>query len=221
MKTATGLQLKSLVIELCEMTCDRMTGENIRLAIVDYFAAFGITENDLLNHTAFITDRGSNMLMAVRDFQSHACLAHLWNSVVGAILDMPEAKKIKANDSSLVRYIKKNHIASQLNTKLKSHVETRWNSAHDMMVSIIDNYQELYHLLQTKQESLSRTLDVLDKLTCLPLNNMKAMCQLLSFFELVTAAVEGDKKVTLTHYWPTLCEMKQILMPNRSDTELV
>lgn len=102
------------------------------------------------------------------------------------MLDTTDAKKIVANASSLVAYVKRSHIASQLSSKLKAHVETRWNSVHDMMVSIIDNYEDLYHLLETKQESSSRPSNVLDKITCLPLNEMKVICQVLAFFKQVT-----------------------------------
>lgn len=76
------------------MTCERMTGMNIRQAIIDTFGSFGMAESDLLEYACFVTDRGANMLLAVKDFQSHACLAHLCNSVVGDMLGVPEVKKI-------------------------------------------------------------------------------------------------------------------------------
>lgn len=220
MLSSSALQLKSLVIELCQMTCDRMTGVNIREAIINSFAPFGITNNHLLENTCFVTDRGANMLLATKEFESHACLAHLCNSVVGAMLGVPDVKKIVANASSLVRFVKQSHIGSQLTSKLKAHVETRWNSVYDMMNSIIDNHQDLFILLQTKDEN-QRLSNVLSKLTCLPMNEIKAICQLLVFFKHVTTAIEGDKYVTLHSYWPTILEMKRILKSNRNDTELV
>lgn len=217
--TATALQLKSLVIELREMAYERMTGPNIKEAIVDSFAQFGIHMEHLLNNACFVTDRGGNMLSAVKDFESHACLAHLCNNVVKEMLDVAEVKKIVTNASSLVKYIKASHIGSQLTYKLKSHIETRWNSTYDMMMSIIENYQEVFHLLQTKDSNQGS--NVLDRLTCLPMNEMKAICQLLVFFKNVTSLVEGEKYVTLHNYWLTIREMKKILKINRSDTDLV
>lgn len=220
-QSPVGLELKSLVIDLFEMTCDSMTAENIKNAIISIFALFGITEDDLKHYACFVTDRGSNILSAVSDFDHHACLAHLCNNVVDKMLGTAEAKQIVSNASKLVKYVKKSHIASQLTTKLKSHVETRWNSVHDMLISIMDNYQELHHLLETKQESSLRQANVLDKLTCLSMTDMKAICSVLVFFKQMSTAVEGEKYVTLQMYWVVLREMKKKLMPNRCDTELV
>lgn len=219
-QASSRLKLKSLVIDLSEMTCSSMTGSNIKQAIIDIFAPFGITEDDLAQHAYFVTDRGSNIRLAVKDFQNHACLAHLCNSVVGAMLETPEAKKIVASASSLVSYVKRSHIASQLSSKLKAHVETRWNSVHDMIDSIIVNYEDLYHLLETKQGSSSRPSNALDKITCLSVSELKAIRHLLAFFKEVTVIVEGDKIVTIHNYWITLREMKKKLQPNRGDTEL-
>lgn len=89
-----------------------------------------------------------------------------------------------------MRYVKKSHIASQLSSKLKAHVETRWNSVHDMLVSIIENYDELYLLLETKQES-SRSSNALDKISCLSVIEMKAMVHVLAFFKQVTMVLGG------------------------------
>lgn len=74
--TAQRLELKSLVVELCEMACDSMTGDNIMAVILKSFASFNITECILKRCAYFVTDRGANMLNAVKDFESHACLAH-------------------------------------------------------------------------------------------------------------------------------------------------
>lgn len=215
----TGIQLKSFVMELCEIACDKLSGANIRQAIVDIFTPYGISEDELLLYAHFVTDRGSNMLSAVRDFQSHSCLAHLCNNVVGELMKLPEYKNIVTNASKLVTHVKKTHIASDLITKLKSHCETRWNTVYDMLYSIVINYQDLYHLLETKQEFSQKP--VLDKLTRLPLNDMKDIVQFLAFFKNITTATEGDKELTLHKYWPTLLELKKVLKANVRDSDIV
>lgn len=220
-QSPAGLELKSLVIDLFEMTCDAMTAANIKDTIINLFAAFGITVDDLMQHACFVTDRGSNIRSAVSEFEHHPCLAHLCNNVVDKMLGGVELKKIVSNASNLVKYVKKSNIASQLTSKLKGHVETRWNSVYDMLISIIENYQELHHILETKQETSSRNSNVLDKLTCLSVHDMKAVCSVLVFFKNVSTAVEGDKYVTLHNYWVVLREMKKTLLPNRSDPDLV
>lgn len=217
--TTVDLQLKSIVLELCKMAFDRMTGANIRQAIVDIFAPFDITEAILCENTCFVTDRGANMLLAVKDFESHACLAHLLNSVVGEMLAVAGVKNVLNNASALVRYLKLSHVGSQLSSKVKAHVDTRWNTAYDMLMSIIENYNELFHLLQAKDETAGTT--VLDRLTCLSLTEMKAICELLAFFKSVTSSVEGEKFVTIHTYWPALLEMKRTLATNRCDHEYV
>lgn len=156
------------------------------------------------------------MLAAVNNFDSHTCLAHFCNNIVGKMLDIEAAKSIVTNASTLVKFVKRSQIGSQLSSKLQSLIETRWNTVYDMLMSIIANHQELYDLLKNNPRS-----NVLDKLTCLPMNEMKAICHLLEFFKNVTVAIEGDKFVTLHNYWLTLCETKRILAENRSDIDIV
>lgn len=218
--TQFALQLKSLVIELKEMVYANMSGDNVRSAIFEIFAGFGITENQLLEHTCIVTDRGSNMLKATKDFDSHACLAHICNNVVSVMLKLPEAKTIVSNASSVVKYVKKSQIGAQMESKLKSHIETRWNSACDMLKSILENYEELKRLLQTKPEN-SHQSAAFDKLTSINLSELKAMCEFLVLFKNLTMEIEGDKCVTLHKYWPSLIEMKNFLKSERNEIELI
>lgn len=220
-QTSTGLELKAMVIDICEMAFESMTNANIRATIIKVFGTFGISEDNLLQHASFVTDRGSNILAAVRDFEHHACLAHLCNNVVNAMVGITELKDIVKNASDLVRFVKKGHIASQMTSKLKSHVETRWNTVYDMLMSIIENYQELYDLLKAKADSATRHRNKLDKLTCLSIEELRAICKVLSFFKLVTMTVEGDQYVTLQNYWITLRELKNVLTVKYDDTALV
>lgn len=74
--------------------------------------------------------------------------------------------------------------------------------------------------MQNKQEqNSSRSANEVEKLTCLSTAEMKAICGVLRSFKNVMMAVEGDN-VTLHNYWPTLCEMKRVLVPNRGDINL-
>lgn len=96
-----------------------------------------------------------------------------------------------------------------MSSKLKSLIETRWNSVYDMLMSIISNHQELYDLLENKQ--VTTKSNMLGKLTCLCVNELEAICNLLAFFKNVTVAIESDKFVTLHNYWLTIRESKRVL----------
>lgn len=112
--------------------------------------------------------------------------------------------------------MKKSHVGCQLTNKLKSHIDVRWNTAYDMLQSIIDSHQELYELLQSRDNT-----NAMDKLTCLSVQEMRHICDLLRVFKNLTTEIEGEKQVTIHKYWLSLREMKQKLEDNLDYSALV
>lgn len=129
--TPTVFKLKSLVIELCEMTCDKMTGIKTRQAIVDFFTLFGMTENDLLHHACFVTDRGANMLLALEDFRSHTCLAYLCNKCSRCYARCTWGQK------NCGRRFKSRKIPTLNKKKYRKKFTTNWASTQHFSMSIL------------------------------------------------------------------------------------
>lgn len=88
--------------------------------------------NEVTDYVCMVTDRGSNMLVAVNSMESEACLAHLCNNVTGQVMKVPEVKDIVTKATALVRYMKTSNTGSQMTSRLKSFPETRFNYAYDV-----------------------------------------------------------------------------------------
>lgn len=217
----TSLHLDVFTIDVHEIQDISHTGLAFRRAILEIFSKLGINEEEVKKYVCFVTDRGPNIRLAVADFENEACVAHLYNNVVGCMIDTSTMKTIIKDASKLVRFVKVSHIGTQLVSRLKQYVSTRWNTAHDMLKSIYENHRELEQLLEAKELASSRRENFVEKLTCLPIQELKPICEFLSFFKDMTTALEGDQKVTLHRVWPALRELKHRLQANVMDCDTV
>lgn len=106
-----------------------------------------------------------------------------------------------------------------MTSKLKSYPETRFNYAYDMLKSIYDNHGEVYEVLAAKQQATNKEL--CDKITCLPIDEIKHFCDFLLFFKNVTTTLEGENMVTMHRVWPAIRELWLVLKPKETDTVFV
>lgn len=198
-----------------------LTGPIIKRAIYDVFLDYGMNEEEVNEYVCIVTDRGTSMLSAVNEIESEACKAHLLNNVVQQIMKVPEVKDIVNQASSLVKYMKVSHAASQLTYKLKSYPETRFNYAIETLMSIHDNYTEVFNVLQAKEDISRNNRGLTEKITCLPIEKLKEISDFLQFFKDATTAIEGDKYVTMHKVWPILRALWAKLQPNETDSDLI
>lgn len=214
------IKLEAYTADIREMKTASMTGSVIKQAIYEMFGELGITEDEVRAYVCIVTDRGSNMLAAVNELDSEECLAHLISNVVGHMLKHSEVKEILAKAAQLVRYMKTSHAGAEMTSKLKIFPETRFNYAHDMLESIHTNYDQVYEILVEKEQVTGKD-DLTDKITCLPKDKLKTICDFLAFFKEATTEIEGDKKITIHKVWPVLRMLRANLQPNRSDCDLI
>lgn len=213
------IKLETYTADLRKIDAHSITGAIIKDAIFEMFADFGVTGDEVREYVCMVTDRGSNMLAAISELDSERCLAHLCNNVVGHMLKVPEVKEILGKSTNLVRFMKTSHAGSHMTSKLKSFPETRFNYAHDMLQSICSNHEQVFEVLSTKGDATNN--DLTDKITCLPIDKMKSICDLLVFFKNVTTTIEGDKYVTINRVWPVLRKIQSVLQPKSTDCDLV
>lgn len=87
----------------------RHTGVNIRKTIGEILSSFEIDSNKVV----FVTDRGSNMLSALKNDTHLSCCDHMLNTVLTHLFDsknldsLPELSALMTASKDLVRYFKK------------------------------------------------------------------------------------------------------------------
>lgn len=101
----------------------------------------------------FITDRGSNMKKALRDFTRINCFPHFLNNTSKEACKIDLIENCIKQCSDLVRYMKISGHNNELAKSLKSASPTRFNSNIMMVSSIIDNWNQLETLLHRENES--------------------------------------------------------------------
>jgi hypothetical protein len=140
------------------------TGQNIKQTLDGILASFHID----CNRVTFVTDRGANMLAALKDCNHIACSDHMLNTVLSTLFDsknvadVPEVSSLLTGSKELVRFFKKSPGLMKLLTKsLKQEANTRWNSMHTMLCSLKESYTEVEHILEAKSECYRYVLLVL------------------------------------------------------------
>ena len=149
--------LKDRVLATREFDSDmRHTGVNIQNVLIAILAEFDITANNVV----FVTDRGANMLAALRNFVHISCCDHMLNTVQSHLFnpdkmdEIPEVRALMTASKDLVRFFKKAPgLMKHLKTTLKQEVSTRWNTMFTMLDSVYENYAEVEHILDARNET--------------------------------------------------------------------
>jgi len=136
---------------------ERHTGDNIRMELRRRLQQFGLPEG-AFDALMFVSDRGSNMLSALKSNVHFHCFAHVINTVLQKTFqedylksNLPAILSLIEECKQLVRYMKKTGLVSQLKRTLHQQAETRWNTHFDMIISIQSQLQEIGQLLEEKK----------------------------------------------------------------------
>jgi len=102
----------------------RHTGTNIKQALSTILTDFSVD----LSKAVFVSDRGANVLAAMKDWKHIACSNHMLNTVLTTLFDhvdeCPQIKALLAGSKELVRYFKKSGLMQHLKALLKQEVST-------------------------------------------------------------------------------------------------
>ncbi|KAA0722912.1 hypothetical protein E1301_Tti013661 [Triplophysa tibetana] len=172
----------------------RKTADNIKPAIISALRKFGIDE--FYSKLVYVTDRGANIVAALRTVTRLSCAAHIFNTVLYTTFkpsqeDMYGEEVTAMIDSakSLVTYFKQTSLQARLKKTLKNSVETRWNSLHTMLESISSQFEDIRTLLEERGE--------VDRLTNLDEEALSDFVAYLERFKEATKALEASKTPTL------------------------
>lgn len=166
------------------------TGENIRALLFQNLRVFGIDCSLMGKKIVFVTDRGANMVAALRGFNRLNCSAHVLNAVLShalspAVVDqVPEVAQLLTDVKKLVSYFKHSGLQAMLDSSLKQSVETRWNSTVDMLESVSQQYDAITAILLEKNQY--------DKIGRINKNTIASIVAFLKPFRDATNDLESD-----------------------------
>lgn len=124
----------------------------------------------------------------------------------------PEVSEIIGKVESLVTYLKKSGLNSHNDISVQQKSPTRWNTINKMFISVVGSYESIYRTLEERKNTGNvRYKNCLTKIECIKKSTLVKMIALLQPFKDWTDMIEGDKKVTMYHVWPTYMKMKSHL----------
>lgn len=210
-------QLKSRVMCTDDFPSDQQkTGANLKTHLLESFAKLGIGA-DLLKNAVFTTDKGSNILVALRDEERLDCVNHVLNRVLQQSLEEKHCPKdvsaLLVACKETVRYVKKTSLQDEMETTLKQACDTRWNSNYTMLESINLNYDRLLTVFTAKKPR------ELNRITNIKLDLLSALLKFLKPFVTATKSCEGDLEPTLQNVIPAIETLKRHCQVSDDDCE--
>lgn len=129
-------------------------GENIKAEIIAQFELLGY-DRELFKKMKFVTDRGSNVILALKDYSRDDCRCHRLNTILQNTFDSEDVPlvitKIIVISKKIVRHLKASGKTNLLPKTVVQECETRWNTNLDLLKSVIEQYDEIKMLLTVKQ----------------------------------------------------------------------
>lgn len=147
----------------------------------------------------FISDRGGNIRVALKDFVRLNCFPHFIHSTVKHACEIDDISKVIDSCASLVKYFKFNGLNNLLNVTLKSAIKTRFNYAILMMESINSQYDIIEQILRERNELIR--LRNIDK-ECIG-----ELIHFLNTFLSASKLTESNYKSTLCYVWISISEI--------------
>lgn len=142
-------ELNDRILCTREMDAETKDGPYIKSQIKEHLKSFNLYS--FRKNFVFVSDRGTNMVSALKHFESLHCFAHMLNNTVQHMLELmnEDLTPVKA----LVKYFKVTGLNCELDETLKSYVKTRWNSVYYMLKSVIQNWDRIQDILISKRET--------------------------------------------------------------------
>ena len=138
----------------------------------------------------FVTDRGANIIAALRGYTRLNCNAHILNVILSSafapavLAKTPELSELLTSAKKLVKYFKHSCLQNSLKKSLKQSIETRWNSNDDMLDSILQQHEEISVLLVTNNQY--------EKIAQINANTLKTVVAFLKLLQDATNDLESD-----------------------------
>lgn len=161
----------------------------------------------------FISDRGGNIRVALKDFLRLNCFPHFIHSTVKYACEIDSIKKVITSCGALVKYFKFNGLNNLLDVTLKSAIKTRFNYVILMMESMHKQYDEIKQVLRERNE-LIRLRDINREY-------IGNMINFLNTFQSASSLTESSYKPTLCYVWISICEISSLCRTREDDLTYV
>ncbi len=176
------------------------SGKNIKAEIIKQFESLGY-DAELLKKVKFVTDLGSNIVLALEDYSRDDCRTHRLNTILQNTFESEDVPlsivKIIKICKKIVRYLKQSGKTNQLAKAVVQECETRWNTKLGMIQSIIEQYDRIIELLSIEQR----------RNWFINVDLAKEIVTFLIPFEEATKSLEGSSYVTASKillWWDNL-----------------
>lgn len=202
-------QLHDRILATRELHAESKSGEYLLGQILDILREFNL--DAFAQEIVFVSDRGSNIIKALRTYENNNCFAHMIHNTVCNMLDT--WKNTLRGVKSLVKYFKVTGTNSQLPLSLKSFVKTRWNSVYFMLRTVIQMWDHIVDLLTKKNE--------LKRISGINKQELIILCDFLEIFKECTAEVEASRVPTLHLVIPWYFELHAHMKQSYLDIALI
>lgn len=182
--------------------------------------SYGLSKSEAKTMAIFVSDRGGNIKYGLRDLNLEQifCYIHMINNIVCAMTKVDGLKDMIKIASELVSYLKKTGLSARLDSTVKLHCNTRWNTVYMMFDSIVKNYGKIVDLLAEKSSAMSSCSQSQSKTQKTPtdyvspidINAMSRIAEFLKPFKEMTIVMEGHKYPTLHMVWPAYLKIRKI-----------
>uniref|UniRef100_A0A3B3BG73 BED-type domain-containing protein n=1 Tax=Oryzias melastigma TaxID=30732 RepID=A0A3B3BG73_ORYME len=195
------------------------SSEHIRRTVEGILQEFGA----LNNNNVFVTDNGSNVVAAFKDYVRLSCAGHNINLVLKHVFDHLNEDnpvhsriiKLFKETKTLVTHFKRAGLQKELDQSLKQAVETRWNTRLAMLQSVNDALRsgKLHDILLRRNEL--RYLNNIDS------ELLENLIHLLKPFDEATRHLSTDQTPTLHLVLPTKATLLRGLLIQDGDSKIV
>lgn len=200
-------KLVDITLGMKSMDFMSSTGKNIKDKLSSVFVEFGVTD---ISNVVFVTDRGSNVISALKEFTRLNCSAHLFSNVLNDAFESTlELNSITDACKKTVKYFKKSNKQHMLNTTLKSSCPTRWNSNFAMYESVFDNYAKVNEILADNAERRS--------MLNFNITVLQSLVEICNDFEIIFKQLQYSKLPTLCFVIPSINKLKMICTTQEND----
>lgn len=206
------------------------TGENIAKVIKEAITEWGIsTPNPPL-----VSDNAANMLVAGRELSSKphiGCFAHTLNLAAQKALKINTVSRILARVRKIAGFFHKSTTAAAVlktktkllglkEVKLVCDVQTRWNSAADMLERYLQLQPAIYATLLSRDVNTGKDTEI-NVLNETDTRLAEDIMQCLAPLKTITEAICTEKTPTVSIILPLMQKVETIMADNETDSQTI